>query len=177
MDAKKKRLSLVAILILFLVIAGQANADSQWDITLSVPYYAGLRSSTGDVGEFAEFLFLVPDVQWHYYWGSEKIHFGPGIRLWTLVLQSAIYPVFSVESNLGNFVLNASVGGGLFGFFGLYNQFAAEWLFLPDFSVAYRLGKRKIFSLGTGAMIIIAPDAVQFESLGFVGTVFARWTL
>ena len=97
--------------------------------------------------------------------------------MWTLVIESAIYPIISLESNLGDFVINANVGGGVFLFFGLYNQFEAAGVFLPELSVAYRLGKKKRFSLGTGVMFVFAPEAVQMDEFAFVGTAFARWTL
>ncbi len=172
-----KKFRMVFLLILILTAAGNLSAESQWDITLNVPYYTGLKSSTGSVGDFSQYLFLVPDVKWNYFFGPEWLQFGVGVRLWTLVLESAIYPIVSLESNLGNFVINANIGGGLVAFFGLANDFIADAVFFPEVSVAYRLGKKKQFSIGTGALIIIAPNASGLENdAAFVGTAFVRWT-
>ena len=176
MNKSKKWIRFIILIALFLVITGQASAESQWDITLNVPYYVGIESSSGDLSEFSQYLFLIPDVKWHYYFGSEKIHFGMGLRLFTLILETAVYPIISLESNLGNFVINASFGGGLFLFFGLHNAFEADAVFLPELSVAYRLGKRKIFSLGTAGTFVLAPSASSMSDFAFVGTAFARWT-
>ncbi len=136
----------------------------------------GLKSSTGDVGDFSQYMFLIPDVKWNYYFGPEWLHFGVGLHLWTLIIESGLYPILSLESNLGNFVLNANVGGGAFLFFGLLNDAAAEAVFLPELSVAYRLGKKKAFRIGTGVMLIMAPNALSMNDFAFVGTAFARWT-
>lgn len=176
MKMSNHRLHLALLIVLLLVISSQLHAGSQWDITLSVPYYAGVKSSDGNVGEFSNYLFLVPDVQWHYYWGSDKFHFGPGVRLFTLVIESAIYPIFSLESVLGGFVINAQFGGGVFLLFGLHNQAAAEVLFLPEISVAYRFGKKKRFSVGTAAMFVVASDEIINNGFAFIGTGFVRWT-
>ena len=173
---KGKWIRLIVLITIFLAISAQVNADSQWDITLSVPYYAGLKSSSGDMGTFSQYLFLIPDVKWNYYFGPEWLHFGMALRLWTLLVESSIYPIISLESNLGNFVINANVGGGLLAFFGLANDFVADAIFIPELSVAYRLGKKKQFSLGTGVLFIIAPNVVELEGTAFVGTAFARWT-
>ncbi len=176
MNKSKKWICLVVFFALFLAVAGQASAQSQWDITLNVPYYVGLKTSEGDVGEFSQYMFLLPDVKWNYFFGPEWLHVGAGLRLWTLVIESAIYPIISLESNLGNFVINANVGGGVFLFFGLLNQFEAAGVFLPEISVAYRLGKKKRFSLGAGAMFAFAPEVADMENFAFIGTAFARWT-
>ncbi|RKX78869.1 MAG: hypothetical protein DRP70_04100 [Spirochaetes bacterium] len=171
------RIRFAVLLTLLLVATAGVNAESQWDITLNVPYYAGLKSSTGDIGDFSQYMFLIPDVKWNYYFGPEWLHFGVGLRLWSLVLESSIYPILSLESNLGNFVINANIGGGLILFFGLANDFLADAVFIPEVSVAYRLGKKKRFSIGTGALFIVAPNVVGLEnSSAFVGTAFARWT-
>ena len=170
------RIRFAVLLTLLLIAAAGVSAESQFDITLNVPYYTGLKSSTGDVGDFSQYMFLVPDVKWNYYFGPEWLHFGVGLRLWTIIIESGLYPILSLESNLGNFVINANVGGGTFLFFGLLNDVVAEAVFLPELSVAYRLGKKKAFRIGTGVMLIVAPMAVSMNDFVFVGTAFARWT-
>lgn len=148
-------------------------AESQWDISLSFPYYAGIETDDGGVGEFSDYLFVMPDVKWNYYFGSEQLHFGVGMRLWTLLIESAMYPIVSVESNIGNWVFNANVGGGVFLLFGIVNSLETSSLVIPDISVAYKFGKKKIFSVGTGAMFLLSPE---FDGLAFVGTGFVRAT-
>lgn len=167
---------LVLVLLLIVIAAGYAAADSQWDISINVPYYTGARSSSGDLGVFAGYAFLLPDVKWNYYFGPEWLHFGMGLRLWTLVVESAVYPIISLESNLGNFVLNANLGGGAFLLFGVYNDAIFSTTFLPEFTVAYRLGKKKIFSIGTGVLFLFAPSQASLDNFIFTGTAFARWT-
>ncbi len=177
MKKSKKWIRLVILFSLFLAITGAASADSQWDISLNVPYYLGIESSDGTLSQFNHSFIPIPDVKWHYYFGGEKLHFGVGFRFLTLILESAVYPMISLESNLGNFVINAGFGGGLFLFFGLENAFEAGTVFLPELSVAYKLGKRKIFSLGTAGTFLLAPSSASLNEFALIGTVFVRWTL
>lgn len=164
----------IIIIITFLSIyTFSVAADSQWDISLNVPYYAGIETEVGGIGEFSNYLFLLPEVKWNYYWGSEQFHVGVGMRLFTLLIESAVYPIISLESNVGNFVFNANVGGGIFLLFGVVNSIETSSLIIPDISVAYRFGKKKIFSVGTGATFLISPE---FDGLAFMGTGFVRAT-
>ena len=41
----------ILVLLILAAAAGTAAADSQWDITLNVPYYFGLRAEGGQAGE------------------------------------------------------------------------------------------------------------------------------
>lgn len=166
----KKIIMVFPLLTIFL---SPVLADSQWDISLNVPFYVGLESDDSDVGEFSEYLFLLPDVKWNYYFGSEKLHLGVGCRVWTLLIESVMYPIVSLESNLGNFVLNANVGGGAFFMFGLLNCIVPGLLIIPDFSVAYRLGKKKEVSLGAGVTLFLSPP---FCDVSFMGSGFLRFT-
>ena len=124
-----KRLILVVCLIL--AATGFAAAQSQWDLSVSVPYYVG--DVSGDIGEFADFAFLLPNVKWHYYFGPEWLHVGVGFKLWTLIVESAVYPIVSVESVLAErVVLNAGIGGGAIFAFGLLTDFFFENVFFPE---------------------------------------------
>ncbi len=167
---------LVFIVLLLGVVGGFASAQSQWDLTLMVPYYNGLRMADGTVGEFASYAFVIPEVKWNYYFGAEWLRFGLGLKMWTALVISGITPIISLESNLNNFIINLNVAGGLFGFFGFVNYFLMDPIFVPELSLAYRFGKNKIFSLGLGALFFIAPFTSNLDIFSFSGTAFARWT-
>ena len=110
---KRINIRLLILLSLLIIVGGQAHAESQFDIGMNVPYYAGLRTTDfGTVGQFNKYLFVIPDVKWHWYFGTESVRLGPGLRMWTLILQSTIYPQISFEAVLGDFVINAGIGGG-----------------------------------------------------------------
>ena len=176
MENRFHLLRLALIIILFTAAAGMAFADSQWDIALNVPYHMGIYTDNGDFSSMTDGIYPLPSVEWHWYFGSDILHFGPGLKLWTVVLESALYPVVSVESNLGDFVINASFGGGAFLLFGALTTVDAASIFLPEVSVAYRLGKQKRFSLGAGAIFFIAPGIADTDGFGFIGTALARFT-
>ncbi len=170
-----KRLILLALLIT--LVAGFAAADSQWDITFNVPYYAGFWSSSEDLGGFSSVFLPIPDIKWNYYFGPDWLHFGVGVRLITLLVESATFPIISLESNLGNFIIGTNIGGGAIAYFGIAGSgFLFEPIFLTELSVAYRLGKKKIFSLGTSAQFIFAPVNYFARTAIFIGTGFVRWT-
>ena len=177
MGNKNHRCRLALIALLLILTAGWAFADSQWDIALNVPYYMGVSTDNGDFGSLTDGFYPVPSVEWHHYFGSETLHFGPGLKLWTLIVETAVYPVVTMESVLGDFVLNASIGGGAFLMLGVYSGVPFESLFLPEISVSYRMGKKKRFSLGAGTVFFIAPGVADLDEFGFAGTALARFTL
>lgn len=171
----KKKFGILAIFVFAGLCSVPLSAGSQWDITLGIPYHMGVVFEGEATSAFSDYLIVLPEVKWGYYWGPEVFHVGVGFRLWTLLLESAVYPNISIESQLGNFVINANIGGWTFLVFGLYNDIGFSNFFLPDFSIAYRFGKKKIFSLGTGVMFFVAPDIVD-NGYAFIGTAFARWS-
>jgi hypothetical protein len=177
MNTNRSYARLIVLLVLASVMTGTAAAQSQWDISINIPYYGGVTSESGSFGEFSQWLFVIPDVTWHYYFGkNESIRFGTGLKMYSVVVESMIYPVISLESILGDFVLDARFGGGLIFLFGLETQFIADAIFLPEVSVAYRLGKKKIFRLGTAATFVVAPVTSDIGGFTFIGSVFTRWT-
>ncbi len=177
-----KKLILISVILCIgaSFAVAQSNSDnigSQWDIYLHVPYYIGIHTDNDDLGSSLDYAFLVPEVNWHYYFGSDILHLGIGADLFTLILESMAMPSVAVESFMGPLVLNARVSGGAFLFFGLVNDFTTESLFFPEASVAYRFGEKKTFGVGTSIKLMIAPDVADIDNFAYIGTIYARWTL
>lgn len=171
---KKRNLFILVILIL-VPITTFANGP-QWDITVNVPYYIGIRTEDmGSEGATLDKAFVFPDVKFNYYFGSDIFKVGIGVRAFTLILVNLAYPIVSVESQLGPIVINANLGGGVFALFGLVSEFGFEQIFIPEISVAFDLGSG--FRIGTGATAIMAPELAGFGDFVYVGSVFVRWSI
>jgi hypothetical protein len=149
-------------------------ADSQVDVGLHIPYMIGIESDDEDFNEAIDYAFLVPDLKYNYFFLDDTLKVGVGARLFTVILESFVYPIVTVEAEVDKFVLSAHVGGFGFFFFGLYNDFATESIMLPEISAAYKFNEW--FSLGTGVMFFFAPETADFDNFGYVGDVFARFT-
>ena len=163
----------LAVLIGFLAIV-PVSADSQVDIGLHIPYRIGIESEDQDFNEAIDYAFLVPDVKWNYFFLDDTLKVGVGARLFTVILESFVYPIVTVEAEMNNFVISAHAGGFAFFFFGLYNDLQTGSILLPEVSVAYRFNDW--FSLGTGAMFFFAPETADFNNFAYVGDIFARFT-
>lgn len=173
---RKKRLVLVCVmLVLLLGSVMQLQADMQIDIGVNAPYYLGVTTEDDDAGDLLDYLFLFPDVKLNWLYDVGPVRLGGGARLFTVILQSAVYPILTVEADVGPVVLNANVGGGLFLLFGLYTAIETSAVFLPELTAAYRFNDS--FSVGTGALFLFAPEVADLSTFAYVGTVFARFTI
>jgi hypothetical protein len=161
------------VLISFLGVS-PAAADTQVDIGLNVPYFIGIETEDEDASAVMDYAFLLPDLKVNYFFNENGIRFGAGVRMFTLILETLAYPIVTVEAEFDKLVLSAHAGGGAFLFFGLLNDIAFESIYLPEVTVAYKLGER--FSVGTGALLFMAPEVADFNNFAYVGTVFARFT-
>ena len=176
---KKSSLILIAV-VLFATAAGLAAppplaADSQVDIGLHIPYYAGIEvENEEDAGEALEYLFLLPDLKYNYFFTEQGLKAGIGFRMFTLILESIAYPIITLETDLGPFTLSSHIGGGTFLLFGLFNSFEAGHIYIPEITAAYHL--TETFSLGTGAMFLFAPQEADLSNFAYIGHVFARFT-
>ena len=171
-----KKTVIVGLVVVLLGAALPAAADSQVDIGLHIPYYIGVEAADdeGDAGAALDYAFLVPDLKYNYFFNEGGVKLGVGARLFTVILESFAYPIVTVETDVGPFVLSGHVGGGAFLFFGLYNDFNTANIYMPEATIAYRFSQS--FSVGTGAMLFFAPDTADFDNFAYIGHVFARFT-
>ncbi len=172
MKAKRR---LLMVLVVMCGSVAHLTAEVQIDLGLNVPYYVGITTEDDDLDAALDWLFLLPDAKVAWFHAVKPVRLGGGLRLWTLVLQSVVYPTLAVEADAGPFVLNAGAGGGMFLFFGLYSGLQTAGVFVPDLSVGYRFTES--FSLGAGAAFLFAPEVADLSSFGYMGTLFARYTI
>ena len=180
--SKKSAFILIAV-VFFAAAAGSPAtpplaADSQVDIGLHIPYYTGIEvedgEDQGDTGQALDYLFLIPDLKYNYFFNEKGIKAGLGFRMFTIIVESIAYPIITLETDLGPFTLSSHIGGGAFLFFGLVNHFEAGNIYLPEITAAYRISES--FSLGTGAMFLFAPQEAGLSNFAYLGHVFVRFT-
>ena len=169
-----KKTVIIGLVVILLGAALPAAADSQVDIGLHIPYYIGIETEDEDAGAALDYAFLVPDLKYNYFLNESGIRLGVGVRLFTVILESMVYPIVTVETDIGQFRLSGHVGGGAFLFFGLFNSIETGQIVLPEVSVAFRFSES--FSIGTGAGFFFAPEVGDFNNFAYVGDVFARFT-
>ena len=171
------------VLIVMLVALASAPAFAQWrlDVGVDIPRGVGamfegnVEVPQETIDFFNNYFFPFPEAALHYQMDLGLIRAGVGVRAFTLILETAIWPNAFAEVILGPVAIEAQVGGGLFGLIGLYNSIQTGALFFPDLSAWVLLGKQKNFRLGIGAMGFYLPE-VTTEGMGlayYIGGKFA----
>lgn len=169
-----RKITLIGLVLVLMGTALPLAADSQVDIGLHIPYHIGIKTEDGDADAALDYAFLVPDLKYNYFFNETGIKLGVGARLFTIILESMVYPIVTLETDVGPFTLSGHVGGGVFLFFGLINDIGTGNYYIPEISVAYRFSES--FSVGTGAGFFFAPEAADFNNFAYIGDVFARFT-
>ena len=170
-----RKLTVFGLILVLMGTALPLGADSQVDIGLHVPYHIGLKTDDDSEGDTAlDYVFLVPDLKYNYFFNESGIKLGGGVRLFTIIIESVVYPIVTLESDVGPFTLSGHIGGGIFLLFGVINDIGIGHYYLPELSVAYRFSET--FSIGTGAGFFFAPEATDLSNYAYVGDIFARLT-
>lgn len=151
-------------------------AFAQWhvDIGAEIPIRIGVTDTDEDYGEFMDYLFLVPNGTIAYNFGLGPLNLGVGGKLYTLILESLLYPVAYAELDFDPVVVNLTAGGFGFLFFGLWSQVETGALLIPDLSVQFKLGRS--FRLGVGAMTFIGTE-IQQDTFPYIAYATAKFRI
>jgi hypothetical protein len=113
---------------------------------------------------------------------GKNLHFGGGLRGFSLIVATAFMPTVYTELDLWRFTLAAQVGGGFFvGLAGFSSFFLLGDIMLPELSLWVKLGKTRTQRVGVGAftalgvskfsyMLPLVPQNIFFY-MGYRGTV------
>jgi len=168
---KKTFLLIVALCVL---AVPAAFAQLRADIGINAPFLIGIEApNLGAEGESVKIpAFLpIPYVQLAYNFDLGQINLGVGLKAYTAIIASMLYPVAYVEFDADPITVSASVGGGFYAFLVLTESIADfAPLIIPDVSINYRLGKS--FRLGLSALTFyfseidqqVFPYAVYFSA-------------
>jgi hypothetical protein len=161
-EGSMKRIILVVAFVA--ILASPVFSQLRIDIGVDVPMniYAvggGQVQSSSDVGQFLkEHIFPFPEAGLYYQFSAGPIKLAPGVRVFTFILESVLWPNLMMEIALDPVFIQAQVGGLLFVFFGLANDAQYGQVFLPDLSIWLGLGKQRRFRLGGGLLGMYLPE-------------------
>ena len=171
------KIKVCAVLILLAVAVVLPAADIQVDIGLNVPVFTGVSFEDDNVGQYAEYAFVLPDIKASYLMEFGNLRVGAGLRAFTIIIETLVYPVVTAEYDISQLRLSANVGGGAFLLFGLYNAFETLNVWVPDVSAVYRVNDW--LGLGVGAIGAFVPGENELveNPFPYSGYAVARFTL
>ena len=118
-----KRIILVVAFVA--ILASPVFSQLRLDVGVDVPMniYAvggGEILSSSDVGSFLkEHILPFPEASLYYQFNVGPVSLAPGVRVFSFILESVLWPNLMAELQLGPVFLQAQLGGLLFLFFGL----------------------------------------------------------
>jgi hypothetical protein len=158
-----KRIALVAALAAILVFP--VFAQLRLDVGIDAPFGIGVVGSgeieeDNDFGDFlaARSFFAVPEVSLYYQFGEGSVKFAPGLRAFSFLVETVLWPNLMMEIALDPVYIQAQFGGLLFVLLGLASGTETGKVFFPDLSVWVGLGKERRFRLGAGVIGLLLPD-------------------
>ncbi|MBN1410544.1 MAG: hypothetical protein JW969_06840 [Spirochaetales bacterium] len=158
------------------------NAQVRFDLGADIPFYWGIQdmASGSSFGIYSGYIFPFPDFQVHYQFDLSLLKLGIGLRMYTIILLSVVWPDVFAEIDLSEtgvpFVFNASVGGGAFMLFGLISQVSTGSFIVGDVSAAFKIGE--FFRLGLGSLFLTNFETLQTSGgFGFIPYVQVRFVL
>ncbi len=175
-----KKTIIMCALVALLILAGTVGASAQARIEVNVnwPITIGISSSnelfSGSDIDLSQYHLLLPDFRIYYQFGGDGLlRGGIGARAYTVIIESFIFPEAFIELNLAPIVLEASLGGYVFGLFGLYNNLTTASLMFPDLNVGWqvlpwlRLGGGVLFGIPIGS-----DWSQNYIYMGYIGARF-----
>jgi hypothetical protein len=170
---KKKLFIFGSALLFFLLAVSPISADSQLEIGVNIPTIIGVSYEGENVSEQIPFTIPIPDLMYNYYFGSDTLRVGVGVRVWTLILVSGGYPIISAELNMDRLVFNAHIGGGIFAYGSVWNSDVLTGdVFLPEISASYQF--TDWFSLGASVLGIYVPELTE-DGFGYLINIVGRF--
>ncbi len=177
----------VILLLSFAFLGGVGSVSAlepygQFDILVNRPLHLGagnLESVFGnDYEEANEFLrkypIIIPDLRGHLFMDAGPTRIGLGARGFSFILETVLWPTLTAEVDLGPVRLTGSFGGGMFGFIGLHTDIETGRIWLPELTAAYMFNDW--FHIGLSGTGVYLPETSS-DSLGFVGSIFARFSI
>jgi hypothetical protein len=175
----------VPVAILILVGAVSVGAQLRVDLGVNMPAYFGYSSGGASTGAGSQQFVPFPNARLAYQFGGGLLDWGIGVRLFTFIIDSVLYPEAYVELNLDRFTFSLNLGGVAFleirlpgaGFtaLGINNISGLQSVILPDLNVAFKVNDW--LRLG-GGVFTITPSFGNggiLSSFLFIGYVNAQF--
>ncbi|MBN1647929.1 MAG: hypothetical protein JW874_07845 [Spirochaetales bacterium] len=155
-----KRILIVTVLLMLLVFP--AFSQVRLDLGVVVPVYFGaLGFNSGDtevdlIG--MPYIIPFPEAGVYYQINLGMIKICAGVRAFTLILETILWPDIMAELELGPVILQAHVGGLFFAMFGVAQGTGAGQVIIPDVSAWFGFGQSKKFRVGIGVIGLMVPE-------------------
>lgn len=176
-----KKKALIALVVVLLLCAGALNVSAQvrlegnlsWPVLGGIKLDSSIYGSSGSSVDLSQYHLLLPDFRIYYQFGDGILRGGIGARVYSLIIESIIYPEAFIEVELTPIVLEASLGGYVFGVFGLYNNVTTAQLMIPDLNVGWAIAPW--FRLGAGVLMFAPLNGNWSQNFGYIGYIGARF--
>ena len=155
---------IILLVALIAVVAVPAFSQFRIDLGVDIPMTLGVIGkgeieTSNEVGNFLkQHILPFPEASFYYQFGIGPLTLAPGVRVFTFILESVIWPNLMAELTLGPVFVQAQLGGLVFAVFGLYSNVDYGEVVLPDLSVWIGLGKERRFRLGAGVLGLMLPE-------------------
>ena len=155
----------IVLLVAFVaIVAVPAFSQFRIDLGVDIPMTLGVIGkgeiqTSSEVGTFLRSHILpFPEASFYYQFSIGPLTLAPGVRVFTFILESVLWPDLMAELNLGPVFVQAHLGGLVFVVFGLFNDAQYGKVLLPDVSVWIGLGKGRRFRIGGGVLGLMLPE-------------------
>jgi hypothetical protein len=144
-------------------LAAPVAAQLRLDVGIDVPKGIGTTLSSDFDQSARDFLakaFIpIPDVALHYQFDLGIIKLGAGVRAYTFIVASVLWPNVFAELDVGPLAVEGQIGGGLFAYSAISTGgIESGRVFFPDLSAWYAFGQKRVFRLGCGAIGVFLPN-------------------
>jgi hypothetical protein len=141
--------------LIVVLISLTMPAFAQWRFDIGIDMPLGVTMTMG--GNTISSFLPIPDLGLCYQWTSGNFNLGLGVRAFTLLVESGLWPNAFAEYNVGPVVIEAQMGGAFFALLGAYNNMALGIVLIPDLSAWFKIGKTGAFRVGGGFIALYAP--------------------
>ena len=163
----KKRFLCLALI--FLAAAPFAFSQIRFEIGANAPVAVGSATASGSdianifttISDFG--IIPIPNLGLFLQANMGFLKLGLGAKVQSLIVYSMAYPTAQVELALGPVMLDASVGGYYFAYYGIGNISGLVQLnyLIPDLSAWIAFGKNHTFRIGGGAIGVVPIDSLS----------------
>ncbi len=164
----------LVVLVILILLATPVFAQWRLDVGAIVPRGAGLslggetEAIIGGVDMAAWPFIPFPEAGLYYTGNLGPVSLGIGVRAFTLILETILWPNAFAEVNLGPLAIQAQLGGGLFAMVGVASSTATGQVFMPDLSAWLKIGKKGNFRLGGGLIGLYMPEITGTDAIPFL---------
>jgi len=175
-----KRIVLLAVFIVVLVFPAfsQFRIDLGFDVPLTLGVIGnGEIQTSHEAGTFLrEHILPFPEASLYYQFELGPLKLAPGVRIFTIILESVLWPNLMAELAFDPVFIQAQLGGLIFAVFGLYSDIQYGEVLLPDLSIWLGLGEERRFRIGGGVLGLMLPELTT-EGIGIAPYVGAKISL